>query len=59
MSLPRKKREVETRKPGSLLGFPLLLVILINIYYVLNYIIIVIFQKPNKVSLYYARRGGS
>ena len=57
--IKKKEREVGTRKPGSLLGFHTLLVILFNNYSVFNYIIIVIFQKPNKVSLYYARRGGS
>lgn len=55
----KKEREVGTRKPGCLLGFSILIVILINYYSVLNYIIIVIFQKPNKVFLYLARRGGS
>ena len=31
----KKERKVETRKPGSLLGFPILLVILISYYFML------------------------
>ena len=55
----KKEREEEPRKPGCLLGLIILLVIMFNNCSMLNYIIIVIFQKPNKVFLHYARRGGS